>query len=154
MNINLGAQRGSAGVELAMILALTFFILPVTFLFGRIFYHYSVVNQATHDAALYIAGLSPIEKSTSAGLNAAKTQATQMVFEAIAAAGIRPPEDLQVLVHCDGGVCAPSLTPAEYEVQASFRMYDGMSNYTYRWLPDSDGFGWTFIASATVRNSN
>ena len=151
----MGRQRGVAAVELAIILALNFFMLPVAFLFGRVLYDYNVIKQATEDAALYIAALPPQDIQSGPGMAAARERAQQMVVDAIAAAGIRPPESLEVVVECDGYGCVPTVPPAEYTVWASYTIFDGFVYVTYPFLPDASGNGsWSFSARSTARNLN
>lgn len=148
-------QRGVAAVELALIMLFTFFVLPVVFLFGRVFYHYNVLKQATEDAATYMASVPRLELRTSQGMANAKARAVQMVVDAVAASGITPPEDLVVDVRCNnGGLCGPTMTITDIEVLAMFALFDGFWQYTSPWLTDEYGTSWTFNASsvATFRN--
>ena len=90
-------ERGVAAVEFALILILTFFLLPAVFLFARVFYHYNVIKQATQDAANALAASPRIELMTFAGMAAAEARSKQMVINAITASGIYPPDTLMWL---------------------------------------------------------
>lgn len=147
-------QRGIAAVELALILVFTSFILPVVFLFGRVFYHYNVIKQATQDAANAMAATPRMELVTSSGMNAAKVRSVQMVTNAIASAGIEPPEDLVVGVECNGGLCVSGMPIAEINVSASFVLFDEFYLDTFPWLPDEFGPSWTFSATSDARYQN
>lgn len=147
-------QRGIAAVELALILVFTSFILPVVFLFARVFYHYNVIKQATQDAANAMAATPRMELVTSSGMTAAKARSVQMVVNAIAAAGIEPPEDLVVGVECNGGLCIAATPVVEINVAASFTLFDEFYLDTFPWLPDAYGPSWTFIAASDARYQN
>lgn len=56
------SQDGAVAVEAAVCIALVLVpLIYFVFLFGRFFWHYSVVNKAIHDAALYMAK-APIDE--------------------------------------------------------------------------------------------
>lgn len=148
-------QRGVAAVELALILVLSFFLLPVLFLFARVFYHYNVLKQATQDAANYMASVPRIELMTSAGMSAARARSENMVMAAIAEAGITPPEELEIEVRCNnGGLCLSSVPVTEVQVIAAFILFDGFWQDTWPWLSDESGASWTFTASSIATFQN
>lgn len=147
-------QRGTAGVELALILLATSFILPVVFLFARVFYHYNVIKQATQDAANALASTPRIELVTFPGMAAAKARSQQMVINAITSAGITPPSSLIVDVLCNGGTCVATVPVAEVRVFASFSVFDAFWQDTRPWLPDSYGASWTFSATSDAPYQN
>lgn len=147
-------QRGVAAVELALILVLSSFILPVVFLFSRVFYHYNVLKQATQDAANYMASVPRIELITSSGMSAAKARAEKIVADAVAGSGIKPPEELEVEIRCNNAMCFSSVPVNEVQVSAGFILFDDFWRDTGPWLKDEYGPSWTFTASssATFRN--
>lgn len=147
-------QGGIAAIELALILVFTSFILPVVFLFARVYYHYNVIKQATQDAANAMAATPRMELITSAGMTAARTRSAQIVVNAIAAAGIKPPEDLVVQVDCNGAPCVAAIPVAEIRVFASFTLFDEFYIDTFPWLPDSYGPSWTFSATSDAPYQN
>ncbi|MBZ2206062.1 TadE family protein [Massilia soli] len=150
-------QRGIAAVELALILLATSFLLPAIFLFARVFYHYNVLKQATQDAANAMAMTPRMEMISASGMNAAKARSTQMVINAITSAGIRPPEELWVIIYCNGGVgmCIHSSAVVEINVSASFTLFDEFYIETAPWLPDTfGGPSWTFIATSNASYQN
>lgn len=149
-------QRGVAAVELALILVVSsFLIFPVVFLFARVFYHYNVLKQATQDAANFMASVPRIELSTNSGLLATQARATAMVMAAISEAGITPPEDLLIRVSCNnGGVCKTSAPVEDVQVIAIFKLVDGFSQDSWRWLPHDSGYSWEFEAISNARYQN
>lgn len=148
-------QRGAAAVELALILVFSGFLLPVVFLFSRVFYHYSVIKQATQDAANYMAVLPRIEMITPAGMALAQVRARDIVENAIAEAGITPPEDLVIGVRCNNGAnCNAAIAVASVRVEADFTLVDAFWQDTGPWLPDTFGSSWTFSASSDAIYQN
>lgn len=148
-------QGGIALIELALILVLSSFLLPVLFLFARVFYHYNVLKQATQDAANHMAAMPRIELMTSAGMAAAKGRAENMVIAAISEAGITPPEEIVIEVLCNnGGACASSVPVTEVQVIALFILFDGFWQDTGRWLSDESGASWTITTSSSATFQN
>jgi Flp pilus assembly protein TadG len=148
-------QRGAAAVELALILIFSGFLLPVVFLFSRVFYHYSVIKQATQDAANYMAVLPRIEMVTPAGMALAQVRAKDIVKNAIAEAGIKPPEDLIIDVRCNNNAsCVSSIAVEAVQVEATFILVDDFWQDTGPWLPDAFGSSWTFSASSDAIYQN
>lgn len=147
-------EQGAAAVELALILVFSSFILPVVFLFARVFYHYNVLKQASQDAANAMAATPRIELITSSGMTAAKARSVQIVNTAIEAAGIKPPEDLVVEFYCNDSPCVSSTPVAQVRVVASFILFDAFWRDTLPWLSDPYGPSWTFSASADAPYQN
>lgn len=148
-------QHGIAAVELALILILTSFLLPVVFLFSRVFYHYSVIKQGTQNAANYMAALPRMETQTTATLLLTQERAKAIVFNAISEAGIRPPEGLVVNVLCNNNANCNAAVPVQrVRVFADFTLADAFRQDTYPWLPDAASDSWTFTASSEAIYQN
>lgn len=139
---------------MALILMLSAFLLPVVFLFARVFYHYSVIKQGTQDAANYMATLPRIEMLTSAGMLLAQARAKSIVANAISEAGIKPPEDLAIGVRCNGGTCVAAVAVQSVHVDAAFTLVDDFWKDTGTWLPDEFTPSWTFTASSDAIYQN
>lgn len=148
-------QDGAAAVELALILLFSSFLLPVVFLFSRVFYHYNVIKQGTQDAANYLAALPRIETSTTSSFVLAQARAKTIVEKAISEAGIKPPEDLAVTVTCNGGTCFSTIPVQSVKVEAMFKLEDAFWQDTGPWLLDfSTSPSWTFIARSEAIYQN
>lgn len=91
---------GSVAIELAFIITLTFFIIPVILLFGRAIWYYSALKQATHDAARFMASVPVAEMMVLEREQLAEAQATQMVRRALADAGLSASERGVVAILC------------------------------------------------------
>ena len=84
-------ERGLAHIELAIVLSVMGFLLPLVFSFGQIFYLYSVVKQANSDAAASLAVVPMSEWSTSSASDSPmKQRARQIVQQALASASVSP----------------------------------------------------------------
>lgn len=114
-------ERGVALVEMAIILTSTILLIPVVFLFGRLLYQYSVLKQATNDAAAYVATVPALELQDPAAAAVVLTRAETMLREAVSAAGIRPDASLAVLIDCDDNPCGVG-TPGTVRVRAVYQL--------------------------------
>jgi len=117
-------RRGSRGgviVEFAVLLPLMVTFLAAPLLLGRIFWHYTVMEKAVHDAARVLAGASLVEiRAPGAGGTdvpmAAVTRA--IVQEEIAELnpGLYAP---YIDIQCDGAGCSGFTTPNRITVRAT-----------------------------------
>ena len=116
-------QRGVAAVEAAVLLPLLLVLLVFPLFFGRIFWHYAVLQKAAHDAARYLATVPLVEMNNPArgplAADLARAIATTETAELYA--GENSPVSITVL--CDDGNCDAGL-PATVSVLARTRMYD------------------------------
>jgi hypothetical protein len=148
-------QCGVAAVELAIILSLTFFILPAIVLFARVIMQYNVLQQATHDAAAYLAFIPSSEMKNSDKYYAAEARARAMLSKAIVDAGITSGSRLGApAIVCSGAFsCGSSGLPATITVTADLYVADViLGRFTDAW---TDGaFEWRLRAGATVPYSN
>lgn len=121
-------QRGSAAVELALILMLLFGLLTVPLLFGRVFMHYSMAQKAAHDAARFLASVpqrdirwARLDGREIGAAALARSIAHDMLGEANTGMAV-PTVD----VYCDGDTCIGDVTPTKVQVVVRMRIYDGM----------------------------
>lgn len=145
-------QRGIAMVETAIILTTTMLLIPVVFLFGRLLYQYSVLAQATSEAAAYMASVAPLEMHSFSAAAAASERADTMVRDAVAAAGIRPDSSLAITVECDDGPCGIG-APALVEVHAVYQLDVSLFGLFFeKWVGDYSI--WVLQARATRPYAN
>lgn len=71
-------QRGSAAVELALLLPVLVAFLIFPFFFARYYWHYTVAQKAAQDAARYLSTIS-IQEMRSASLSQAATVAASQI---------------------------------------------------------------------------
>lgn len=143
-------QRGVAAVELAIILSATIILMPTVALFARVFFEYSVMKEATRDAAAYMASLPPVaimdhtERARAIGI------AEQLVQDAAAGAGMLNGSTVQVAdVECDGHTCG-GLVPANFNVEVTFAITaDSFTNITGQWTDENQRI-WEITANSTI----
>lgn len=143
-------QRGTAAVELAALLSATIVLIPAVALFARVFYQYSVMKEATRDAASYMASLSPAALIDSAERARAIQIAIGIVDIAAAGAGMDGTTAVGLpLVLCDHALC-DNETPETIDVVVTFTIDDsGFSALTGQWTDDLSK-KWKVIANSTV----
>jgi Flp pilus assembly protein TadG len=127
-------QRGVAAVELALILAFGLFLVPSVVVLGRIFWTYTALQKATHDAARYMAAVSVVDITNYDKAQVAIAVAQRMVAQAAAAAHISPALPAgAVAVWCDGEVCGSNtIPPVLIRVSASRPLYDQLNDVNHQ----------------------
>lgn len=143
-------QRGTVAVELAVILSATIVLLPAVALFAMVFFQYSVMKDATRDAALYLASMPPAALIDPVERNRAIGVAQRMVEEAALAAGMTGLTRVQpASVTCNGSPCDDVL-PTSVEVLSSFTIEDlSFSYYTGSWTDDGQ-HKWRVMSRSTM----
>ena len=117
-------QRGIAAVELALILPVFLILLTFPLFFGRLFWHYSVMERAANNAARYLSAvaLSEIKNSTRAPTVVAVANAMVQAEIAELAPG---PIPISITVLCDViGQCVGQSTPATVTVTIQVEVSD------------------------------
>lgn len=97
-------SRGVALIELAAVLAACVILLGACLSYGRLALQGAVLDQATADAARYLATLPPEELRDSGRRAIALANAQAMVEQALAAAGVQVLE-LQLDYRCGPNTC-------------------------------------------------
>ncbi len=111
-------QDGIAAVELAFLLPVIVLLMATLLLVGQMFWHYTVLQHAVHDAARYMATLPAAEISDASKGDSAVQAARAMVRAGAAAAGLyAAPVASQINVLCDEGSCGMGI-PATVRVNA------------------------------------
>lgn len=124
------AQRGVAAVEFAVISSLLLVLLSVPLFFGRLFWHYTAIQKAAHDAAWYLAtvqqnDMKNFSRSVDAS-NIAQYIATSEVAE-LAPGGDFPPV---VTIDCRPFGCGQG-APTTVYVRVSVTMFDPIFQVSY-----------------------
>lgn len=123
-------QRGIAAVELAVMMPVLILMLVFPLYLGRVFWHYTVIQHAAHDAARYLSKVPASELSNPLRAKDVAAVAEAIIAEQIAelAPGAFPAE---LLVTCDGGKCVGFARPAVVRVNIQLFMEDiFFSGYT------------------------
>jgi hypothetical protein len=143
-------QYGTAAVELAVILMATIVLMPAVALFAKVFYQYSVMKEATRDAATYLGSLPPAAMKDDAERARAVMVAQRMVEEAALGAGMSGSTAVeQAYVECDNHSCAGSV-PQVLGVTVTFTINDEAFNaLTGRWT-DYETSTWEITARSSA----
>jgi Flp pilus assembly protein TadG len=130
-------HRGAAAVEMAIILPVMMLLLAFPLLFGRIFWHYAVMQSAVHDSATYLARV-PIAEMTSQARGAGAADLAHDIAM-VETAELAPGEGYIVVVTvlCDGNACGSGV-PFNISVVAQVRLYDPFfSDFTWAGFGDN-----------------
>lgn len=146
-------QRGIAAIELAIVAGVCCLLLPYMLVFGRVFWQYSVLQKAVHDAARYMASVPGRELGTEDGFTAARTRARAMVRAAAIAGRIDAPPPLETISvdcyqACMAGEDAP---PQTVRIYAAVRVKDELFGDAVTFFPRN---GLLLQADVTLRHVN
>jgi hypothetical protein len=140
-------ERGSAAVELALIMPILVMLLTFPVFYARCLWHYTAAQKAAQDAARYMAGVPAAEmRSKKLGGDAQKIAeniAKEEIAELSPGKEFDPPQ-----VTCDGLSCGSSTgkLPAKVRVYISFGMAD-----TFFGVVDTGRYGLLITADVTMR---
>jgi Flp pilus assembly protein TadG len=151
--------NGAVAVELAIIMTVTFFIIPVILMLGRVFWYYGTIRQASHDAARFMGAMPAAELLVAARLQDAETLAKQLVVRSLGKAGIAESEILAVEIQCidqsfGGATCGTFTVPGSPKPRAVWvRVWVNLDvnfygEITQEYLPNEISF--RFYSEATV----
>jgi Flp pilus assembly protein TadG len=140
-------ERGSAAIELALLMPIlvTFLTFPV--FYARCLWHYTAAQKAAQDAARYMAGVPSAEmrskKLAGDAQKLAEAIAKQEIAELAPGKEFDPPQ-----VTCDGLACGSSTgkTPSKVRAYISFGMAD-----TFFGVVDTGRYGLLITADVTMR---
>jgi hypothetical protein len=134
--------RGSAAVEFALILPIIVSLLAFSLFFGRVFWHYSVIQKAAYDAARYLSTVEPNDMKSPERVNYSLEVAKAIIAAETAELnplGYRP----DPLIQCNGDACDAFVLPNRVRVQVRMRIMDTIfSEYTGETAGD-DGYAIT-----------
>lgn len=117
--------RGSAAVEMALILPALIAFMAAPLFLARVFWFYSVAEKAAHDAARFLSAASPLEmQDTSASPFSPVTLLATAIADA-ELAEIAPSLHLKVVsITCDGMYCAGQGVPQYVRASVQIRVHD------------------------------
>ncbi len=143
-------QRGVAAVELAICISATILLMPAVLLFARVFIEYSVMKEATRDAAAYMASLPPVALMDNNERARATGIAERLVNDAADGVGMLSGSTVQVAdIECDGHTCG-GLVPENLTVEVTFAIkFDFFTNLTGGWT-DTNQRIWEVTANSTI----
>lgn len=143
-------QRGIAAIELAAIVSLTFFLVPLVLMLGMATLQYSALQKAVYDAARYMGTLPAAEMTTTVLASQAANAARRMVADAARDAGLLArPDAAEVAVLCNvSNLCSGPVLPQSVTVKVT--VYLSLSDFSglfYDVLPSTE---MAISAQATV----
>lgn len=152
----LARQAGAAAVELAIVLSVSIVLLPAVALFAKLFFQYSVIKEATRDAAAYLGTEAEGSIRDPGEMARAQDVARQIVIDAAAGSGLTSAtsnnELSPVVVTCDDNACLGP-PPDRYDVRVSFGIEDGLfAGLTGSWT-DGD-HKWRVSVKSSMPNTN
>lgn len=142
--------RGTAAVELAVLLSATIVLLPAVALFAKVFYQYSVMKEATRDAATYLGSLPRAAVKDAGERKRAEALAERMVADAAIGAGMSGSTSVEAAyVECDNHSCT-NIVPEMFGVTVTFTIDDKIFNaLTGRWT-DHETSTWQVTARSVA----
>jgi hypothetical protein len=120
-------QCGSAAIELALVLPIFIIFLTIPLYYARCFWHYTVAQKATQDAARYLSQVSAAEMRSKPLAQAAADVALRIAQKEIAELAPGSTIDTPV-VQCDDFPCGFKIgkTPSTVRVAITFSMIDNI----------------------------
>jgi Flp pilus assembly protein TadG len=116
-------EGGVAALELALLLPVFVILLSFALFFGRLFWHYSVIQRAAQDSARYLSTIPLSEIESPARAPAAAAVAAAIVNAEIAE--LAPgPDHIYVTVSCDSIQCTGFSRPNKVGVAIQIRVSD------------------------------
>lgn len=124
------SQQGTAAVEFAMLSVLLVMLLTVPLFFSRLFWHYTAMQKAAHDAAWYLATI-PVSDMKNYTKAVDATNIAKFIAEA-EVADLNPGGDIPVVsaVECRPLPCGAG-SPTTVAVRIGTRMYDPIFKVSY-----------------------
>jgi Flp pilus assembly protein TadG len=113
-------QRGLVALELALVLPFMLIMLTAVVFYGRLTYHYEVVNKAARDGARYLSSVAALNLKNPALAAQETSLVLTLVQTELAALGA---SQSLVFVYCDNVPCgALSTAPVEVSVTVITQM--------------------------------
>lgn len=140
-------QRGSAAIEVAVLLPIMLVFLMFPFFYARCFWHYTAAQKAAQSAARYLAAVPAAEMRSRVLARAAAAVAVEIAQRELAelspGTAFDPPQAI-----CDGANCGslPGTVPTRVRVLINFGMVDNIFG-----VVDTGRYGLQITADVTLR---
>lgn len=118
-------SRGSVAVECALMMPIFVLLLSAVLFFGKVLWHYTVLEKAAQDSAAFLSRVSIEDiRSASTGIENPIAGAARQIASA-EVADLSPGDNIaQVTVLCDGIMCGGNSTPSRITVVIEAAMSD------------------------------
>lgn len=138
-------QRGIAPVELALILPVLLILLVFPLFFGRLFWHYSVMERAAQDAARYLSAI-PLNEMKNTARTPALAAIARSIVDAELAELAPGPDTILVTIGCDTLQCGGFAAPTTVNVGIQLQLTDiFFSNVTFMSIPLSANAAYPYV---------
>lgn len=133
-------QRGTAAIELMLVVSLGMAIMAAIVLFGRFTWHVIAMEKSVYNAARITVAL-PIEKLSGEGAVEAEAAGRSLVRTAAVSSGVDIVPSARVVgVFCDGNICDPAgITRVAVATSITFTDTVFGNSYTADLLPIGEG---------------
>lgn len=141
MNVSRIRERGTAAIEMTVVLTLGVTLLATIVLFGRFTWHLIAMEKSVYNAARIVVGM-PIEQVSGTGAGTrATTLGNALVLAAASSAGTDiVPEEGTVTVLCNGLSCGSvNLVQVTVSTRTTFTDTIFSNEYTFGLLPIGEG---------------
>jgi hypothetical protein len=130
-------QKGSAPVELIVVVMCVLTMLAMLVFFGRLFWYYGVLKSASVHGARIVAAAPPYTFANTASRNALLQMARQETENAAIASGLISGEVAgSASIECDGGDCRWPVPPQRVRAQFRVAFTDPfLPNFTGAYMP-------------------
>lgn len=121
------AERGAAAVEMALILPILLLLLALPFYLAKVFWCYTAMQKAAHDAARFLSTANPMEIRSLADDEAVVTGLAKAIVRA-ETAELNPIENQRTItVDCDLQACGNAV-PQKVRVVVTMQIGDPIFN--------------------------
>lgn len=147
---NMAVQRGSIGIEAALILGILILLFAFTLFFGRLFWYYEISQKAAHDAVRFLSTASQVDMRTPGpgGAEAAVASVSRWIIDEEVAALKPYVYPLYIDVHCDFRTCGNGV-PTTVRISISMRLKDDIFTPLTTMFTGEDGF--LMVTDVTMR---
>ena len=143
-------QNGTSAIELAILLSATMILMPAVALLAMVFFQYSVLKEATRDAAMYMATIPHAAMRDEAERGRAVAVAQRIVNDAAVEAGMTGLTTVEpALVLCENRQCT-KVYPKSVDVTGVFTIEDTYFSHWTDVLTDGESRMFQVTARSTI----
>lgn len=118
-------SRGTVAVECALMLPLFLLLFSAVLFFGKIFWHYTILQKAAQDAASFLARVSVEDiRGTNTGFEVPIAGVARSIIQTEIAELFPGDNNATITIYCNGFSCGGLSTPAHVSVAIQMNMVD------------------------------
>lgn len=139
--------QGAVAIEMAIVLPVLILLLTTLVFFARVFWYYSVLQKAAHDATRFLSTATQVEMRT---VGAPAAVVARAIAEAEIAQLVPDVEAIYIEMHCNSISCGSALVvPSTVRTQVHMQMRDTLFAPITAEFYGDDGF--ILTADVTMR---